>query len=215
MAGETAWSGAGADDESRLPGPPSDRRRARGQRTRKNIVDATIDLIQAGNLRPTTRQVAVQAGVSVRLVFHHFRRLEVVILLAAELQASRHRAFVAIIPPHGPLPARIAAVCRQRRKLFEATGPVMEVAHARAWDTPGLSEVLARHRSLLRHQLEVAFGPELDSRGGASAYLLDLLEQATGWHYWRALRFDAGHPVSGAEQAMGVAVTELLGRDAG
>ncbi len=211
MAGDTAEPGAGVGDDGRLPVPPSDRRRARGLRTRKGIVDAAIDLIEAGNPRPTTRQVAVRAGVSARLVFHHFGRLGVVIRLAAERQAARHGAFVGFVPPHGPLPARIGAVCRQRRNLFEAIGPVLRMAHARAWDTPGLSEVLAGHRSLLRRQLEVTFGPELEARDGA-AVLLDLLDHATGWPYWCALRFDAGHPASVAERAMVVAVTELLGR---
>jgi TetR/AcrR family transcriptional regulator of autoinduction and epiphytic fitness len=206
MAGETIEPGAGAADDGR----PSDRRRARGQRTRKTIVDATIDLIEAGNPRPTSQQVARQAGVSVRLVFHHFRRLEVVIRLAAELQASRHRSLVAVLPPHGPLPARIGAICQQRRKLFEAIGPVLQVAQARAWDTPGLSEVLARHRSLLRRQLEVTLGPEIRSRGDEAVLLLDMLEYACGWQHWCALRYDAGHSASKAERAMVFAVTELL-----
>ncbi len=159
MAGDTIWPGAGAGDDPRLPDPPSDRRRARGQRTRTSIVDATIDLIEAGNPRPTSRQVAGRAGVSVRLVFHHFKRLEEVIRLAAELQTSRHRSFVAAIPPHGPLSARIGAICRQRRQLFEAIGPVLQAAHARSFDTPGLSEALSHQRSLLRRPARSGLRP--------------------------------------------------------
>jgi AcrR family transcriptional regulator len=208
MAGATTWSGADADDDGR----PSDRRRERGLRTRRNIVRAAIDLIEAGNPRPTTEQVARRAGVSTRLVFHHFRRLEVVILLAAELQAGRHRSFVAIIPPRGPLPARIAAICRQRRKLFEATGPVLRVAYARELDTPGLTEVLGRQRALLRQQLEVTLGPEISSHGGEPELLIDILENTTGWQYWSGLRFEAGLSSSAAERAMASAVSELLDR---
>jgi AcrR family transcriptional regulator len=208
MAGATTWSGADADDDGR----PADRRRERGLRTRRNIVYAAIDLIEAGNPRPTTRQVARQAGVSTRLVFHHFRRLEVVIGLAAELQAGRHGSFVAIIPPHGPLSARIGAICGQRRKLFEATGPVLRVAHARELDTPGLAEVLGRQRALLRRQLEVTLGPEIGSHAGEPELLTDMLEYTTGWQYWSVLRFEAGLSPSAAERAMASAVGELLGR---
>ncbi len=208
MAGATAWSGADAGDDGR----PSDRRRERGLRTRRNIVHAAIDLIEAGNPRPTSRQVARQAGVSTRLVFHHFKRLEVVIGLAAELQAGRHRSFVAIIPPHGPLPARIGAICRQRRKLFEATGPVMRVVHAMQLDTPGLTEVLDRQRALLRRQLEVTLGPEIASHAGEPDLLIDMLDYTTGWQSWCGLRFEAGLSPSAAEHAMGSAVGELLNR---
>jgi AcrR family transcriptional regulator len=208
MAGSTTRSGAGAGDGGR----PSDRRRERGLRTRGNIVHATIDLIEAGNPRPTTRQVARQAGVSTRLVFHHFRRLEVVIRLAAELQAARHRSFVAVIPPHGPLPARVGAICRQRRKLFEATGPVLRVAHARELDTPGLTEVLGRQRALLRRQLEMTLGPEIGSHDGEPEVLIDMLEYTTGWQYWCSLRFEADLSASAAERAVASAVNELLNR---
>ena len=208
MAGATPWSGADAGDEGR----PSDRRRERGERTRTNIVHAAIDLIEAGNPRPTARQVAHRAGVSPRLVFHHFRRLEVVISLAAELQGARHRSFVAHIPPHGPLSARLGMICRQRRKLFEATGAVLRVAHARELDTPGLHEVLGRQRALLRRQLEVTLGPEIGARDATSEHLLERLEYCTGWQHWSALRFDAGLSASAAERAMASAVAELLSR---
>ncbi|MGH9079412.1 MAG: TetR/AcrR family transcriptional regulator [Acidimicrobiales bacterium] len=181
-------------------------------RTQRNIVRAAIDLIEAGNPRPTSRQVARQAGVSKRLIFHHFHRLEVVIRLAAELQAARHRSFITIIPAHGPLAARIGAICQQRRKLFEATGPVLRVAQARAFDTPGLTEVLGRQRAVLRRQLEVTLGPEIRAHEGESELLVDILEYTTGWQYWLALRFETGLPASAAERAMASAVNELLSR---
>jgi AcrR family transcriptional regulator len=208
MVGATAWSGAG-DGDGR---GPSDRRRQRGERTRTNIVHAAIDLIEAGNPRPTARQVARQAGVSPRLVFHHFRRLEVVVGLAAELHAARHRSFVALVPPHGPLSARVGAVCRQRRKLFEATGAVLRVAHARELDAPGLHEVLSRQRALLRRQLEVTLGPELGEQDDDPEHLVERLEYATGWQHWSSLRFEGGLSASAAERAMASAVTDLLSR---
>lgn len=208
MAGATTWPGAHAGDG----GGPSDRRRQRGERTRTRIVHAAIDLIEAGNPRPTVLQVARQAGVSPRLVHHHFRRLAVVIGLAAELQAARHRCFVAPLPPHGPVSVRIETTCRQRRQLFEATGAVLRVAHTRELDTPGLREVLGRQRSELRHQLERTFAPELGERDEIEDHLLERLEFATGWQHWSALRFDVRLSASAAERTMVSAVTELLGR---
>jgi len=208
MAGETARSGADAGGRE---GPP-DRRVERGRRTRHQIVKATIDLVGSGNPHPTARQVARQAGVAVRLVFHHFRRVEVLLRLAAELQAARHRGRITMIPPGDPLPVRTEAICHQRRVLFEATGPVMQAAQRSEPGSPELERVLAGQRALLRRQLVTTFGPELDAAGGEAERLLDVLEHTTGWQYWSSLRREAGLSAAASERAMATAVTELLAR---
>ena len=62
--------------------------------------------------------------MSVRLVFHHFGEVGVLYDRAAALSPARARALIGIIPPHGPIDVRTAAICRQRRQLFEALAPV-------------------------------------------------------------------------------------------
>ncbi len=208
MAGETTRPGAGAGGRD---GPP-DRRVERGRRTRTQIIEATIDLIEAGNPRPTSRQVAGQAGVSVRLVFHHFRRLAVLMRLAAEVQTARHRDCITMIPPGGPLPARVGAICRQRRTLFEATGPVIRAAQRSEPMSPRLEDLLAGQRALLRRQLATTLRPEIDAYDGGAERLLDVLEHTTGWQFWSSLRLEAGLSAPAAEQAMAATVIELLPR---
>jgi AcrR family transcriptional regulator len=210
MAVGPVASGASAGDEFDESGIPVDRRLARGKRTRTIIADALIDLIDAGNPHPTTRQVAARAGVSLRTVFHHFNHVEILFRSAAGLHLSRHRRLVAAIPPHGPIESRIRATCHQRRELFEVIGPVLRVAYARAHGSPGLNAVLGQHRSRLRRQLAVTLGPELSARGRQAKALLDTLELTTSWQSWSALRFEAGHSASSAEQFMAFAVTRLL-----
>ena len=56
--------------------PPTDGRTLRSLRTREAIVDATIGLLEDGDLRPTAPRVAERASVSVRSVFQHFDDLE-------------------------------------------------------------------------------------------------------------------------------------------
>jgi TetR/AcrR family transcriptional regulator, regulator of autoinduction and epiphytic fitness len=210
MTGAPAGAGArrvgNTDDEGRQP----DRRRERGERTRTNILQAATDLVDAGNLRPTAWQVARRAGVSTRLVFHYFGRLEELIGLAAEIQAARHGSLIAAVPPHGPVAARVAALCRQRRDLYEALGPAMRAAVAREVATPGWTETLSRHRVMLREQLEVTLAPEIGGQRGDSCLLLDVLEYTTSWRYWRGLRSDGGYSAPAAERAMVSVVTELL-----
>ena len=52
-----------------------DGRLARSARTRHAVVDALLDLLGEGDLRPTAARIAERAGVSLRIVFHHFEDL--------------------------------------------------------------------------------------------------------------------------------------------
>lgn len=184
-----------------------DGRVARGARTRYSIVEATIDLIESGNPRPTSRQVAAAAGVSVRLVFHHFDDVEMLYLDAVELQSSRTRSLIGIIPPHGPVGLRVAAICHQRRQLFEAIAPVLTAALAR---TGNRYDLLADRRALLRHQLVVGLRPEILSRGPSAPVLLESLDVAAGWQSWTSLRVEARRSADEAEQVMAYTIIGLL-----
>ncbi|MGH3579039.1 MAG: TetR/AcrR family transcriptional regulator, partial [Mycobacterium sp.] len=177
---------------------------------RRDIVDALIDLINGGNPHPSTRQVAARAGVSLRTVYHHFGDAEILFHSAAGLHLSRHQSLVADITPQGPTDARIRAVCHQRRQLFEAIGPVLRVAHARAQWSPSLNELLVRHRARLRQQLAFTLGPEIAARVPEASVVLEALEVATGWQSWNALRFEAGRSAPSAEQFMAFSVIRIL-----
>jgi AcrR family transcriptional regulator len=163
-----------------------DRRLIRGDRTRTVIIEAMIELIEAGNAYPTAHQVAEHASVSVRSLYHHFGDLDGIFLRAARLHASRYRSLIVAIPPHGPVEPRIRATCRHRRRLFEAVAPVHRVAYART------------------------VAPELRSHGGGAPYLLEALDVTTGWEAWHALRHHARHSASSAERVTVYAVTHLL-----
>jgi TetR/AcrR family transcriptional regulator, regulator of autoinduction and epiphytic fitness len=210
MAAGSFAPGASSGENDALLGIPLDRRLARGIRTRTIIADAVIDLIDSGNQYPSTRLVAARAGVSLRTVFNHFGDVEILFRSAAGLHLARHRSLVADLPPRGPAEARIRATCHQRRELFEAIGPVLRVAHARAQGSPSLNEVLVQHRARLRRQLEVTLAPEIRARGQQAKAVLDAVELATGWQSWSALRFEAGRSASLAEQFMVFAVIRML-----
>jgi AcrR family transcriptional regulator len=203
-------SGADTGDDGEAADIPLDRRLARGVRTRTDILDALIDLINRGNPYPSTRLVAARAGVSLRTVYHHFGDVEILFRSAAGLHLSRYQSLLAGIAPQGPTGARIRVVCHQRRELFEATGPVLRVAHSRAQRSPSLNEVLVRHRSRLRQQLAFTLEPEIAARGTEADVVLDALEVATGWQSWNALRFEAARSASSAERFMAFAVIRIL-----
>jgi AcrR family transcriptional regulator len=188
---------------------------ARGQQTRRLLAEALVGLVDAGAAAPTTREVADRAGVSVRVVFHHFRGTEGLVVAALSLQSERHRSILFAIPPRGPPELRIRALCRQRRLYFEGLTPVYRLAlarvHARVDTGAGIADLLTEDRARLRRQLTGTFAPEVEARGVHADVLLDALEQATGWEAWRALR-DVRHLTpAAAERAMAFTAGHLLG----
>ena len=104
-------------------GEQLDGRLARSVRARTAVVDALLDLIEEGDLRPTGPRIAERAGVSLRLVFHHFPDLETLFAAAAERQFERHYRALRPIPAAGPLAGRVAAFVHQRTRLLERITP--------------------------------------------------------------------------------------------
>jgi AcrR family transcriptional regulator len=67
----------------------ADGRRKRGDQSRRQIVDAMIDLVRSGEMSPSAAQVAERAGVGLRTVFRHFDEMEVLYREMAEVIRAR------------------------------------------------------------------------------------------------------------------------------
>jgi AcrR family transcriptional regulator len=171
---------------------------------------AAIELIEAGNPAPSSRQVAFHAGCSLRTVFYHFDGVDDLLHHAAELQVAEYGPLVAFIPPSGPTMFRVQITCRQRRELYEAISPVLRVAKARAAMAGRIDDLLDRLRLRLRTQLTTTLGPEILAREGFAQVMLDTLEVTTGWPNWSALRVDGGHSAEAAEKIVVYTVSQLL-----
>src|SRR5271156_4673554 len=75
-----------------LEEPARDGRVARGQRTRRSVAEALMELLRAGDSDPTGKAVARRAGVSLRLVFHHFADMDDLYQFVGTLQLRRQWA---------------------------------------------------------------------------------------------------------------------------
>src|SRR5712691_387739 len=106
----------------------TDGRSARAARTRDAVVEALLSLLDEGNFRPTARQVAERAGVSLRSVYVHFDDLEDLFTAAAHNHFERMRDLVESIPGDGPLESRLDAFVRQRERIHEASAQVRRAA---------------------------------------------------------------------------------------
>ncbi len=162
-----------------------DGRVARGERTRQALAEAMIILIEEGDPLPTARRVAERAGVSLRLVFHHFDDLESILRAAVEIQEERHWRNIRPVAPTLPVHERVARVVHQRALVFRAVAPVRRSAELLKHTSPTVAaELSARDGEWLRAQLRATFAPELEGRRPAQArLLLDALEVATSWEH--------------------------------
>jgi TetR/AcrR family transcriptional regulator, regulator of autoinduction and epiphytic fitness len=179
-----------------------DGRVARGERTRRALAEALIALLEQGDAQPTARRIAERAGVSLRLVFHHFEDLESILRDAVRIQEHRHWRHVLPVESTLPVRERVEKVVRQRATVFEATAPVRRSAELLTHSSPTVAAELARGREWLRAQLRATFAPELEPRRPAAArLLLDALDVATSWETWEQL-VALGRPSSTCRRTM-------------
>jgi AcrR family transcriptional regulator len=190
----------------------SDGRVARGERTRLALAEAMISLTEDGEARPTARRIAERAGVSLRLVFHHFEDLESILRAAVAIQEQRHWRQIQPVVPTLPLAERVTRVIRQRAAVFHAVAPVRRSADIVKDSSPVVAAELDRGRQWLRSQLRATFAPELDLRRPAKAQvLLDSLEVATSWETWEQLQ-RLGRTPSACRRTMEALTLAVLSR---
>jgi AcrR family transcriptional regulator len=175
----------------------ADGRLARGERTRRALAEALIALLEEGEPSPTARRIAERAGVSLRLVFHHFEDLESILRAAVAIQEQRHWQRIGPVEPTASPVERVRRLVRQRTEVFEAVAPVRRQAEQLVHRSPTVAGELARVRARLREQLRATFGPELGRFTPAHARtVLDALEVATSWEAWEQLQGLGRSPVA-------------------
>src|SRR5882672_6124462 len=163
-----------------------DGRVVRGLRTRQSLIQATLDLIQAGDVEPTSATIA---AVSSRALFQHFTSLAD--LYAAAFDLAVRRAFDRTRPVDSgaPLSSRIELLVSDRAQLFEEWLPVWHFAERVRSVAPAVGLGVAHLRKLLRERLAVWFATELGNLEPASHDLvLDSLDLAFGLDSWMNMR---------------------------
>ena len=172
-------------DVSRL----QDARIVRGLRTRHTLIQATLDLIQAGDVEPTATGIATIAGVTRQVLFQHF--LTLADLYAAALDLAVSRAFDGIRPVdvRAPLANRVERLVADRAQLFEDWLPVWHFAERVRGVVPAVGSAVAHLRRRLRERLAVWFSAELANLAPAARDLvLDSLDAAFGLESWMNMR---------------------------
>lgn len=103
--------------------PASDGRRARSQASRSKIVQALMDLIEAGDTNPSTANIATRAGVGLRSIFRHFEDKDAIY---REVDAILVKAYQPIIDaPYNSddWQERLMEMIKRRCEVSEAIAP--------------------------------------------------------------------------------------------
>lgn len=189
-----------------------DGRIARSKRTFAAVVDAFLELLEEGELRPTAARVADRAGVSRRSVYVHFRDLDTLFAAAAE----RHYE-LRLLPllMYGPLPEtlheRIAAFVDVKALRMEKITPVRRAAGLQAPFSREVAFQLQAARDRAWLEVERVFEPELaalecEERDIVASALL----VATTWPTWETLRETRGLNVAQTKAVLAHMLTKLL-----
>lgn len=169
-----------------------------------------LELIEEGDLQPTASRVAKRAGISERLIYHHFDDLDALLGAVAERQSQRVIDRVRPIDAGLPLADRIDKLVEQRAELLEWITPFRRAALLQEPFSPALRE---RHAQVLAHnrdQLTQVFSRELRRlAAGPRREVLAALEATTSWPWWDSVR-SAGLSRPAARRAMHRTISALL-----
>jgi AcrR family transcriptional regulator len=191
--------------------PLVDGRAARKAATRAAIADALLDLVSDGQLRPTAREIATRAGVSLRSVYHHFDDLEDLFCVAARREFDRISPVLGPAAVAGTLRERVVGVVRRRAQLYEQLGAIRHATELQAPFSPTLQRLVTNAHASGREELEHVFAPELDEVDATTrARVLAAVDALTTGGAWDLLRAQHELRAAEAERSMADAVIAVL-----
>ena len=160
-----------------------DGRRLRSEDSRRRIVQAVLELIEAGNLAPSGEQVALHAGVGLRSVFRHFRDmdslfLEIGTMIAPRLQAMAQRPFQT-----ETWQQQIAEIVQRRAEAYEALAPIFRAMHLHSFKSPAVQQGRQRISAGLRLVIQSRI-----PHGALDATAIDALDMILSFESWTRLR---------------------------
>jgi AcrR family transcriptional regulator len=152
------------------------------------MVDALLDLLRGGTLRPSSAQIAERAGVTQRTLFNQFGDMDSLISAVAARQTER---VLSLLPSagEGTLDERVARYCDGLAVLLDETMHVRWAVVTSTTHMAPASAAVGTARQFMRSRLADAFAPELDGLDPDTVTaLLDALEMETDPVVWRMRR---------------------------
>jgi AcrR family transcriptional regulator len=187
-----------------------DGRHARSERSRTAMVDALLDLLKEGNLKPSATQIADRAGVTQRTLFNHFGDMDSIIQAAAGRQTER---VLKMLPDagDGSFEERVTSYCSGLATLLEETMNVRWAVVTTDNATTSSVRAVQAAREFMRAHLAEAFAPELDTVDHADrALVLDAIEIQLDPAAWRLRRQQQGLSFEDCRAVLERSIASLL-----
>jgi AcrR family transcriptional regulator len=184
----------------------ADGRRKRGDQSRRQIVDAMIELVRSGEMSPSAAQVAERAGVGLRTVFRHFDEMEVLYREMAEV--IRARIMPEVVKPYigNTWRERLGELINRRIALYDEIMPLKVAGSVLRFRSPFLMEDYHEHLRMERKTLRQVLPEDILDDGD----LFRALEMLTSFQAWRRLRQDQGLGLAEASRVLRRMVDALL-----
>ncbi|MFE5763471.1 TetR/AcrR family transcriptional regulator [Streptomyces sp. NPDC056492] len=204
----------GDDMEQSVAGQPEERRtdgRAeRSRQSRVKIADAVLSLLDEGESHFPADRVAERAGVSRRLVFHHYADMSQLVETAITRRLEQLMEQTRPLPTDGPRAVRVAALTEQRARILEWITPAQLTLMRLEQNGDRIREVTRQVLDFARGRLAEVFAIELDrlpaERRTEVLHGLDAVTTWGAWYHWRSSGLDA----EAATRTMATAVHALL-----
>lgn len=130
----------------------TDGRTLRSERSRERIAQAIYELVREHGRQPTALEIARRAGVGLRTLFRHLGQMESLHAAVSQRMLEQVRGHTRLAL-EGTQEERVAALVRQRMRLFEEVAPFERVASAAGGTTAGQQPARAAILALLRDQI--------------------------------------------------------------
>ena len=186
-----------------------DGRRRRSDQSRRQIVNAMLELVREGDMSPSAASVAERAGVGLRTVFRHFEEMEVLYREMGEV--TKARVLPEVLKPFTSATwrERLTEMVERRIRIHEDIMPLKIASSVLRFRSAFLMEEYREHLKMERTILETVL-PDTVKK---DAVLVRSIEMVTSFQAWRRLRQDQSLTVADARRVLMRLLDGLIGLD--
>ena len=188
--------------------PGLDGRRQRSERSRKAIIEATLEFMNEGLLIPTAQQIADRAGVGIRSFFRHFSDMDSLFAAVDSHERASYESFFSDDENVGSLEDRIARTIEIVTDGYEALANMILSTLAQRWRSEELRKNYARNQRLLSKKV----GEWLPESKGFGREDRHALEAILSFDFWYRLREHQGLGVKAGRKLVSTLVVDLFDR---
>lgn len=202
---------AAAQETRRRAVRSSDGRHARAQRTHDAVLDGLQECLEAGIPQPTAKQIAAQAGVSLRGIFRHFENLDALLLELDKREHERIASSIRPCPLDAPIEQRVTSYLRGCARIYEGTAAVRRALQASVCTSGRLARHRDRQRIIARRKVQTVFAEELSLLSPtALRERVHAISALTSWSQWEEMRSHEGLSLDRTQRLLGNQLHRLL-----